>query len=955
MNNDNKDVNIPNAEAFCIYFRGSRVSIEWDDRPQEMFAIIRICSISPQCFLLLGQNSWLYEGHFDQGSLKIHLSCKRNDVADVQYCCAVKSLYIVTKSGSVLTHAVVDNQKIDSIDVWQPVVFDPLELSEDGVRITRVCCTSEGALFISSAGDTYALGNCGKHFSVDCDQPKLVRLFKTPMVILDMTAGHHFFVLLARRETAADPSYDRGEYGKRSNAKLQNIKTGNSFRFTGELPDLVSSEIHSKNDNTPSSSFQSSISKCNLESNIQKLFQQGSSLLHTEVFTMGSVNKGLLGTGDHIKRDHILTVQKLMNVGVCSISSGRNHTVVRTIDGRLYHWGLNTQQQLTQNWQVYELSSPVEITFEKDKPDESGVNILEACCGDYRTVLLNNQGKIHDTDKQFINKEMDFVTLQMKNGTKQSYPLLLASSNLTLYNRRLFKRKFYTQHHHMQIQLQIMIDFRRRFKQLNKLVEKAALKDLQHVCQLWDNVLYLAIAILNSLEQYYRGDSDETANLVVIKYSSECINIFESYSKAYCDNYSIDGFQEAQQMLQQSAPSSVSSSSSESSRSSDITRMFQHPFQIVSHIIQLLEHVQKYDSNFKDELLAWLELARHNRIDLELADSTRDFWRSNHKNTKIFNFKRKERRVILSSTAVPLKLSQTMGRATPTFVLFSDFLCQVANHITSYPLDAMWLKKEDTGIRIITPEKNCLLIARSEHDKDLWYDQLESAIRQALNLAENCKIPEVRSIDYHFNSNHYSYAGVYVKGSFSNGVMHGKCRLEFPNGKSYAGEVIHGAIEGYGCMFQPKIGLYKGHFKNGKFCGHGTLIISEKEKYVGNFRNGLFNGHGHLQHSDYVYVGEFVDNMKCGYGVLDRLASGEKYLGLFADNKRIGSGICITACGNYFEGSFANDELTGKSVVIFPNQFYFEGEASLSGPNGVGKYFMPAIQSLEEQKVSVEK
>lgn len=712
------------------------------------------------------------------------------------------------------------------------------------------------------------------------------------------------------------------------------------------------SEQRSRN-NSPSmhssslSTYNRSNEALDLETRMQNLLQQGFYLLNTQIFSMGSTNKGLLGTGDHIKRDSLYNVQKLKEVGVCSLATGNNHTVVRTIDGRLYHWGFNDHKQLTNNEQIFEISSPTELSFDSADLDVPRVHILEACCGDYRTVLLNTQGEIYEKDKQTYSQEKDFLTLQMKDTSQQSYPLLLASQQLTIYNRRYFKRQYHNLHHHLQNQLKLMMNFRKKFVQLKQLVDKV-LKDLQQVCQHWENVLYLVITILHSLEQFYRGDFDISTELVVIKYYRECIQIFELYTKAYCDTYSIDGFNEAYQLFNHSYPPSTSAGY----KNQDLVKMFQQPFLIFPYVIQLLEHIQKHENICREELLAWNEFSRRNRIDLELADNTRDFWRSNMKNHKILQFKTKERRVILTSTAVHIKLSQTMGLSSPTFILFSDFLCQHGNHITVLPLNAMWLKKEEMSIRIITPEKNIVLVAKSKHDKELWYDQLESTIKTVLMLNEKVKIPEVRMIDYNYASNHSIYPGVYVKGNFSNGVMHGKCRLEYPNGKMYSGEVIHGVIEGYGRMFLPKVGLYKGNFKNGKFWGHGTLIINEKELYEGNFRNGLFNGHGHIQHSDFVYIGEFVDNQKCGYGVLDRTSVGEKYLGLFADNKRMGSGICITSTGNYFEGTFANDELTGKCIAIFPNGFYYEGESNLNGPNGLGKYYMPVGDHKQDEEVS---
>lgn len=910
------------TEDFYIFYKATRVFIEWGDTESPTSSsngIRRICSVTPQHFLLLLGNSKLYEASFDQCQLKLRMTCVRESVHDVQYCTDDRSAYLVLDNGSVLT------QKLDDgchslTDLWQTVTFDPLELAEEGVCIKRVCCSADGTIFISDSCEIYALGNCGSHFSVDCFQPKLLRLFKDPMDVVDVSAGDNFFVFLTR---------------KRKESK----QVPPAAREYGELPDLVvcPETQHQRNETELSSSVHSSISHQNFELNVQHLLQFGYSLVHTEIYTMGSLNKGLLGTGDHIKRDSVVKIDKLQHIGVCSIATGRSHTVVRTIDGSFYHWGLN-----------YEMSSPTELTFTSLDINTARSNILEACCGDYRTALLNTRGVIYDGDKEVMRQEKDFVTLQMKDGTQHSYPLLLASSDLTVYNRRLFKRQFCYLHHHLQNLAKTMLRYRKCCEQLKKIVE------LQQICLQWENVLYLTLTILNSLEQFYRGNYDDPSQLLIVAYFRECVYIFETYSKCYCDTYSIDGFSAAQQFCRavNSSPA-TSTTESHNCENDNIGKIFKCPFQIFPHVTQLFEQLQKSSGCYKNELSSWHEFIRHNRIDMELAENTRDFWLSNQKNIKIAHFKRRERRVILSSTVVPIKTHSMMGLTTPVYILFSDCLCQLINHVSIFPLDAMWVKKDNSGIIIKTPEKKFTLVARNEIDCDLWYDQLESSIKSILNISEKSKIPEVRSIQYKFSNHSNSYSGVNVRGSFSNAVMHGKCHLQFPNGKIYAGEVRHGVIEGYGRMYIPKIGLYKGNFKNGKFFGRGTLIMNSKEIYEGNFRNGLFHGHGHLQLFDSIYVGEFEDNVKCGYGVLDILSSGEKYLGMFADNKRMGRGICITASGNYFEANFINDTLTGKSVAVFLNKYYYEGECTLNGPSGTGKYYMPVSESNQQDGDSI--
>lgn len=71
-----------------------------------------------------------------------------------------------------------------------------------------------------------------------------------------------------------------------------------------------------------------------IDKNVSKLCRLGAGLLSTSVWGFGSVNKGHLGTGDHIKRTRINPVLGLTGQGVMKICSGREHSVALTLDGK---------------------------------------------------------------------------------------------------------------------------------------------------------------------------------------------------------------------------------------------------------------------------------------------------------------------------------------------------------------------------------------------------------------------------------------------------------------------------------------------------------------------------------------------------------------------------------------------------------------------------------------------
>lgn len=68
-----------------------------------------------------------------------------------------------------------------------------------------------------------------------------------------------------------------------------------------------------------------------------------------------------------------------------------------------------------------------------------------------------------------------------------------------------------------------------------------------------------------------------------------------------------------------------------------------------------------------------------------------------------------------------------------------------------------------------------------------------------------------------------------------------------------------------------------------------------KRKYEGQFERGKFNGHGKLYYSNGdSYDGEFLNNMKHGYGILKLDSNKERY-----------------------EGEFENDRISGRGKLVF--------------------------------------
>lgn len=90
----------------------------------------------------------------------------------------------------------------------------------------------------------------------------------------------------------------------------------------------------------------------------------------------------------------------------------------------------------------------------------------------------------------------------------------------------------------------------------------------------------------------------------------------------------------------------------------------------------------------------------------------------------------------------------------------------------------------------------------------------------------------------------------------------------------------------------------KGYFKDDQRHGHGIL------------KQGQF-----LSTAASVYIGQWMNNLRHGYGVNDDVMSGEKYLGWWENDVRHGNGIIVTIDGVYYEGLFHHNKMQVSSAA----------------------------------------
>lgn len=131
------------------------------------------------------------------------------------------------------------------------------------------------------------------------------------------------------------------------------------------------------------------------------------------------------------------------------------------------------------------------------------------------------------------------------------------------------------------------------------------------------------------------------------------------------------------------------------------------------------------------------------------------------------------------------------------------------------------------------------------------------------------------------------------------------------------------------CKVNSFQGTYEGEWKDNKQDGYGVYTYSNNDIYKGYFKEGVRHGHGLLRKGNFttnsasVYIGEWIGGKQSGYGVLDDIATGEKYLGNWFECKREGSGVIITSEGTYYEGNFHNDSLCVSFMALYGFTLYW--------------------------------
>jgi hypothetical protein len=151
------------------------------------------------------------------------------------------------------------------------------------------------------------------------------------------------------------------------------------------------------------------------------------------------------------------------------------------------------------------------------------------------------------------------------------------------------------------------------------------------------------------------------------------------------------------------------------------------------------------------------------------------------------------------------------------------------------------------------------------------------------------------------------------------GLPHGKGKMNYDSGRIYDGEWICGQWHGRGKLLNPNGDSYDGEFFFDARHGHGIYQWDNGDIYVGNFTSDKRHGRGKFSfHNGNVYEGEFCDGLFDGYGKYN--FAGGSYEGNWKDGRYNGAGVLIYgSTGGKYEGEFRNSVAHGFGTEIMPD------------------------------------
>ncbi|XP_052757842.1 LOW QUALITY PROTEIN: alsin [Galleria mellonella] len=718
--------------------------------------------------------------------------------------------------------------------------------------------------------------------------------------------------------------------------------------------------------------------------NIKNMAKLGKNILATELWTWGDISYGQLGIGDTVKRIKPMVVMSLSGFGLQKVSCGKWHCSALTLDGRLFAWGYNHYHQVSFDSRE-DKSGPKQFTENSDSD-----RVRDMIATDHHTLAYTHNENIFYMGKHtngftecivnLNNKADKEVTEDDNLAVKITEPQnvankpqnmcyhwrILSSGNISYCSLEDIQcpefQDLSIAQRYLEEMLLIYHSLIKPFLKKSKVVNLHSII-YETVCDIFGDILNITALNVLSMWQYAEKHIIE-CDISLIKNLEEYIYLYRKYYVAVSNLIVIGGFSQINSIVD--VPSSIYNLFSDQLPSNKqknnkktleaiVALAFVQPLTRLSSYKCIAQSILRYKTKRKKgDVKAAIEerltkvissldsLIEEQEKKRKEADITKLFWETTGKSLE--QYRTPERRLVRESKSRPLNLVNPGRFSSHWFVLFNDLFIHVNGSTPNlHPLETVWIESVSNTesllnvIQLTTPEEVISLSTSSEHEKTEWLHAFNTSIRTKLNKDPTFKPPSIRSADYTFSSKIPFYKDSKYSGRWLDGKTHGNGRLEWPDGKLYVGQFQLNALCGHGKMEIPTVGIYEGQWKDNLQNGYGVMKYVTGDIYEGYFKDGQPHGHGIKKQGDFtsssatIYTGEWVNGVKQGYGVMDDIGKGEKYLGNWSDNKKHGCGLIVTLDGIYYEGLFMQDVLTGHGVMVFEDGTHYEGEFRSAG------------------------
>lgn len=709
----------------------------------------------------------------------------------------------------------------------------------------------------------------------------------------------------------------------------------------------------------------------------------------TQVWSWGKGSYGQLGHGDDLDRMQPCLMKHLNDSGVLKVSAGHGHSLALTCSFSVFSWGLNDVSQLGHNPAAKCISTPKLVAMPRNDlvfdiaAGQSHSLFLADCGGSYPVMYCCGQHQCENAPYGCQKSKKVFPVAALKKGglitgvfaggpssgclinlketdEVQALYEFGASERRCLNNLCMVQSKVFF---HLVKDGSLIVD-----------IPDYACKPLKSVISTTDMLVSLLSANAYDLTLLLQSRHFSGA-LSILEKKDAWIDVFWSYTRAVTNFLAVGGFTSLSRMLVFS-PNALShfakdiiGDTSQLSSQTILQQLFTLPLKrigeytrLFSRLLASLDQHTKLWSSLQSCLNDWLALYDISTKELKLAESTKLFWESvSQKLADIYRLP--GCRMLRDSKSCPLQLVSAGRFATHHFVLFHDkFVHSHFGGFQNYSLELAWVEadtKSETVFAITTPEEMLAFSCPAPSEKTEWVCCLNQAIRNLINndkrenpvqslksghLDKRLTPPMIRHASYVFTKLPV-YRDATYKGSWLKGQLHGFGVLTWPDGRKYTGRFKNNLQHGEGEYIVPGNGgdtVFRGTWKNGKLHGLGSARYPNGNLYEGFFKEGLRDGHGILKEgrflsSSSIYIGQWLQNKRHGYGVLDNEKEGEKYMGMWQDDCRHGNGIMVTLDDIYYEGNFINNSLSGYGTMMFQDNTIFKGELGAGGSlNGKG-------------------